>query len=777
MTIKTRTEFKYVGTRPIRPDGLDKVTGRAKYGADLNIPGMVYGHIVRSPHAHAKIKSIDFAEALKLPGVLAVMSADDLPEPGDRKIGGGEVEMELKAFSPVVMARGKVLYHAQAVAAVAATSASLAEEAAKLVKVEYEVLPHVLDMHVAVRDDAPLLHEDLITQGVEPPPAKPSNIATQMEMAKGDINQGFAEADLVVERTYSVPMCHQGYIEPHACVAQVDENGKVDIWCCTQGAFMVRTLTSAITGIDIGKIKVTASEIGGGFGGKTTVYIEPVATVLAKKAGRPVKMVMSREDVFRATGPAAAAETRARIGVTKDGRITAIETDILMDCGAFSSHPVIAGVLFGTACYRSENIRSFGREVLTNKPRVYAYRAPGAPQPILAVECVVNEIAGKLGMDPIDFRLLNAVDEGDVPVLGIPYQSIGLKTMLEQARKHPNYQVPLQANQGRGVAVGFWINAGMQSSATINLAEDGGVNVLTGNPDIGGSRASMALMAAEVLGVPVETIRPAVVDTDSVGYCDVTGGSRTTLATGGAVIKAAEALVEKLRERAAALWDIGVDDVEWRDGKAVTTFGVGLEEVRDDDEMTNEHAIAGSRGKELTLRELAEKAGMTGGPLSATASLNAHNAAPTFALNICDAQVDRETGKVDIVRYTCIQDAGKAIHPAYVEGQMQGGAAQGIGWALNEEYIFNEQGALDNAGFLDYRVPVASDLPMIDTVIVEVPNPLHPFGVRGAGEAPICPPMPAVATAVNQAAGTLVCDLPLSPPKLLAAIDTEPAPA
>ena len=766
--MSVKRDFKYVGTRPIRPDGIERVTGRAQYGADLSMPGMIHGHIVRSPHAHARIRSIDFSEALKLPGVLATMSADDLPEPLDRIIPGGEVEMHLKDYSPVVMARGKVLHHAQAVAAVAATSPSIAEEAARRVKVEYEVLPVVLDMHEALREDAPLLHEDLITQGVNPPPSRPSNVAMQLEFVKGDVAKGFAEADLVVERTYAVPMCHQAYIEPHACVARVDENDMVEIWCCTQGAFMVRTLTAAITGIELGNIKVTASEIGGGFGGKTTIYIEPVATVLAKKTGRPVKIVMSREDVFRATGPAAAAETRVKMGVTKDGRITAFETELLMDCGAFSSHPVLAGTLFSTACYRSENIRTFGREVVTNKPRVYGYRAPGAPQPNLAVECVVSEVAEKLGIDPIDFRLMNAVDEGDVTVFGMPFMTIGLKATLEEARKHPHYGSALEPGRGRGVAAGFWINAGMQSSATVRLAEDGSVTVVTGNPDIGGSRASMALLAAEILGIPYETVRPVTAATDGVGYCDMTGGSRTTLATGGAVIMAAEALVAELKKRAAALWNVEPENVEWRDGKAVLAAGVGIEDLI---ETSASGTDAAAVAKQFTLAELAAKAGVTGGPLTASASHTAHNAQPAFAVNICDAEVDRDTGKVTLTRFTCIQDAGKAVHPAYVEGQMQGGAVQGIGWALNEEYLFRDDGSLDNAGFLDYRIPVASDLPMIDTVIVEVPNPLHPFGVRGVGEVPLCPPMPAVATAVFQAAGVRVFDLPLTPPKLLAAID------
>ncbi len=765
MTSDVRTEFKYVGSRPIRPDGFDKVTGRAKYGADLNLQGQLYGHIVRSPHAHAIIRSIDFSEALALPGVQAVMSADDLPEPGDRLLPGAEIEMRLKDISPVIMARGKVLYHGQAVAAVAATSASVAAEAARRVRVEYEVLPHVLDIHAAAAEDAPLLHEDLITQGVDPAPERPSNVSVQIELAKGDVEAALAEADVVVERSYTVPMAHQAYIEPHACVARADENGKVEIWCTTQGPFMVRNIVAEVTGIELGRIKVTASEIGGGFGGKTTVYLEPVAAVLACKAGRPVKLVMSREDVFRATGPVSTAETRVRLGAKRDGTITAIETDVLMDSGAFSASPLLPAVMFGAACYRCDNMRSFGREVLTNKARVWAYRAPGAPQTITPVECAVNEAADLLGMDPIDFRLQNAVDEGDVPIFGIPFQAIGLKECLRRAREHPHYRAPLAANQGRGVAAAYWINAGQQSSATINVASDGSVNVLTGNPDIGGSRASMALMAAEVLGIPVERVHPSVVDTDSVGYCDSTGGSRTTLATGGAVIKAAEHLVEELRRRAAARWQLDLEDVHWIDGKAVATNAMGIDDVAEHRALDTEGA------KVMSLAQLAAEAGATGGPLCAVASLHAHNAAPSFAVNICDVEVDRETGKVDVLRYTCLQDAGKAIHPAYVEGQMQGGAVQGIGWALNEEYLYNDDGVLENAGFLDYRIPVASDLPMIDTVIVEVPNPLHPFGVRGVGEVPICPPMPAVATAVNRAAGTALYHLPLSPPKLLAAIE------
>ena len=294
-------EFKIIGSRPVRPDGLDKVTGRARYGADLSMQDQLYGYVVRSPHAHAFITSIDCSKALAMEGVLAVMTGEDLVEPGNQMLGSGEGAMALKDVVPMVMSQGKVLFHAQAVAAGAATSPALAAEAAQAVEVVYDVLPVVTDVHKALAADAPILHDDRFPDGY---PEEPTKLATRISLTVGDPDAAFEKAEVVIEQTYSVPMCHQGYIEPHACVARADAAGRVELWCCTQGHFTVRHYTSAVTGIDLGKIKVTASEIGGGFGGKTTVYLEPLAVTLAQKSGRPVKMVMDRGDVFRATGPA-----------------------------------------------------------------------------------------------------------------------------------------------------------------------------------------------------------------------------------------------------------------------------------------------------------------------------------------------------------------------------------------------------------------------------------------------------------------------------------------
>ena len=736
-------EFKIIGSRPVRPDGLDKVTGRARYGADLNMQGQIYGHVVRSPHAHAVIQSIDCSKAAAMEGVLAVMTGDDLVKPGNEMLGSGEGAMALKDLVPMLMSQGAVLFHSQAVAAVAATSPELAAEAARAVEVTYEVLPAVTDMHKALAPDAPILHHDRFPDDY---PEEPTNLATHISLTVGEPDAAFEKADVIVEQTYSVPMCHQGYIEPHACVARVDARGRVDLWCSTQGHFAARHYTSAATGIDLGKITVTASEIGGGFGGKTTVYLEPLAVVLAQKAGRPVKMVMDRGDVFRATGGAPGAETRVKLGATREGKLVAADVDCLMDSGAYNGGPAAFPVYMATACYKLSDARSTGRSVYTNKPKIHAYRAPSMPQVTLGFELAITELAAELGIDPIEFRLMNAVEEGDVNMMGAPYNRIGLRECLEVARNHEHYKSAVAEGAGRGVAMGYWINAGMQSSATLNVIADGHVSILTGSPDIGGSRASMALMASEVLGIPFEQINPQVAATDSVGHTDVTGGSRTTVATGQAVIQAAEHCVAEMCRRAAVEWEVEPGVVAWSQGAA--HYG----------------------DQTLTFEELALRAGTMGGPLTFSSSLNSTSAAPAFGVHICDAEVDKETGRTTITRYTAIQDAGKAIHPDYVEGQMQGGAVQGIGWALNEEYLYNDEGALENPGFLDYRIPVASDLPFIDTVIVEVPNPLHPFGVKGVGEVPIVPPMPAIAEAVYQSTGVRFRDLPLNPPTIVAGL-------
>ncbi|HXX47129.1 MAG TPA: xanthine dehydrogenase family protein molybdopterin-binding subunit [Myxococcota bacterium] len=746
-------KFRQVGTRPIRHDGLDKVTGRAQFGADFSLPGMLWGKVLRSPHAHARIRRIDVSAALALPGVHAVISGRDFPEVAAESAAGGEGATDFRDLALNVMARDKALYNGHAVAAVAATSARIAEEACRRIAVDYEVLTPVLSLDQALAKDAPILHEGMRASGDEPLPEGPTNLASRREMGRGDVAAGFAAADAVAEREFRTPMVHQGYIEPHAVLARTGEDGRSLVYCCTQGPFMVRAYSAKVLGVATDTIKVVPTEIGGGFGGKTTVYLEPLAILLSRKAGRPVKMVMTREEVFRATGPTSGTHIRVKMGAKRDGTLTAAEAVLVYEAGAFKGSPVGAAMMTVFAPYKLANVRIEGWDVVVNKPKVAAYRAPGAPMAALATEAVMDELARKLGQDPIDFRLVNAAHEGVQATYGPKYRAIGFVESLKAAKAHPHYRAPLGPNQGRGVACGFWFNAGLSSSANVSINEDGSAVVMSGCPDIGGSRASLALMAAEELGIPVEQVRPVVVDTESIGYNDLTGGSRVTFATGMAVIEAARDVVNQLRARAAKTWEVELDAVAWSDGRAVPVNG------------------AEGKHEPLSLRQLAARSAATGGPIAGRASLTARGAGPGFATHVCDVEVDRETGAVKVLRYTAVQDAGRAIHPSYVEGQMQGGVAQGIGWALNEEYVFDSKGAMENAGFLDYRVPVASDLPMIDTVIVEVPNPTHPYGVRGVGETPIVPPLAAVANAVQRAAGVEICELPISPPKLLELIE------
>ncbi len=746
-------EYKWIGTRPLRPDGVDKVTGRAKFGADTALPNMLVGAVLRSPHAHAKIKSIDISKAEALPGVKAVVSRDDFQDMPSEMVPAGEMMVNYRDMVRNVMAREKVLYDGHAVAAVAATSASVARRALKLIEVDYEVLPHVIDVMAAMKPDAPLLHDDIFTEGVEPVPDKASNVAKRIEIGFGDMAAGFEAAAEVIEREFDTQPVHQGYIEPHACLADVSEDGQAELFCSTQGQYLVRAHCARLLGMDVSRLRVTASEIGGGFGGKTVVYIEPVALALSRKACRPVKLVMSRDEVFRASGPTSGAHVRIKLGAAKDGTITAAEAELFYQAGAFPGSSVQPAAMCAFAPYALEAVNVVGWDVVSNRPKISAYRAPGAPISVYAVECVLDEMAARLGLDPVDFRLKNAAKEGTKAAYGPKFGPIGMIESLEAAKAHAHYQAPLGPNQGRGVASGFWFNIGGETCVSLNLNEDGTLNLLVGTPDIGGSRASMAMMAAEELGVDMADIQTMIGDTGSLGFNFLSAGSRTTFSTGMATVEAARTVIEELRRRAAKIWEIDVDAVVWEQGSAKP---------------------AGSNAGEfepLSIAELAKQAGATGGPIAGHAEINAQGAGPSLGTQIVDVEVDPETGGITVLRHTVIQDAGKAIHPAYVEGQYQGGAAQCIGWALNEEYVYGEDGRLQNPGFLDYRIPVASDLPMIDTVIIEVPNPSHPYGVRGVGETPIIPGIAAVANAVSGALGIRLSQIPMSPPRVLKAIE------
>jgi CO/xanthine dehydrogenase Mo-binding subunit len=705
---------------------------------------MLVGKILRSPHPHARIRSIDISAAEKLPGVKAVVTRADFPE---IKAGTPDGDMTRNA-----MAREKALYDGHPVAAVAATSESIAKAALKLIKVEYEILPHVIDPVEAMKPTAPILHEHVRTKGVKGAD-QPTNVIERLDLAMGDADAGFKEADVIVEHEYDTKPMHQGYIEPQGCVATCTEDGQIELWCCTQAPWVFRDRLSNILKIEAAKIRVQQSEMGGGFGGKTGFYGEPVAIQLARKAKRPVKIALTRNEVFRATGPVSGTKSRIKMGAKKDGTITAAEAELAFQTGAFTGSMFINAPQAMFTRYNLKNVKTVSYEVVSNRPKVNSFRAPCVPQVVFGVEGVIDELARKIGMDPIDFRLKNAATEGYKTIYGDVFGPIGFVETLNAAKACEHYNSPVPKGQGRGIASGFWFNRGGETTGTLNIAIDGSVTLILGTSDVAGSRISISMMAAEELGIPVDKVRAIMADTHSLGFNRVTAGSRTTFSTGMVIVDSARKAIAELCKRAAGLWGVPDDAVTFEDGHCKPAgANVGTFEP-------------------LSIAQIAAKTMATHGAIAGHSEMNVTGAGPGFGLHIVDVEVDKETGRADIKRYTVVEDAGKAIHPLQVEGQYQGGAVQGIGWALNEEYYYGEDGRLQNPSFLDYRMPVASDVPMIGTEIVEVPNPRHPYGLRGVGEVPVVPTMAAIANAIGQCIGIRPSSLPMSPPKLLKLIE------
>ncbi len=747
--VLSEVEYNIVGKRPVRPDGVDKVTGRAQYGADVKLTGLLAGKVLRSPHPHARIRSIDTSKAEALPGVKAVITAADLPFASLTMDELGGDYGRLKFASDHMMASDKALFKGHPVAAVAAVNAHVAESALALIEVDYEVLAAVVDVRQAMSDGAPILHEDLRTSAMGELGDRPTNVASHLTYEKGDIEKGFAAADVVIEREYNTASVHQGYIEPHNSTAFWNTDGQLNVWTSTQGAFAVRAAVADVLRLPVSRVKVTPMEIGGGFGGKIVAYLDAITAVLSRKAGAPVKQAMTRAEVFEASGPAPGSWMKVKLGARSDGQLTSMQLEVAMDAGAYPGSPVMQAISCAFACYEFENGRIDGYDVVVNKPKTAAYRAPGSPQAAFGVETAIDELCQQIGIDPIEFRLLNAAREGTRRIEGPVARRIGLVECLEAARNHDHYRTPVDGeNRGRGIAAGFWMNRGFQSSCVITVNFDGTVSLIMGSVDIGGTRASIAQQTAETLGIAYEDVKPTVVDTDSIGYTMVTGGSRTSFATGIAAIEAAESVKAQLVARAATIWDTSGDDVEYVDGEV---------RHKSDPELR------------LGFKDLARQLATTGGTVAGQSNVDPAGEGNSYAVHIADVEVDPDTGKTAVTRYTAIQDAGKAVHPSYVEGQIQGGVVQGIGWALNEEYFFDNSGRMSNPTFLDYRMPTSLDLPMIDTVIVEVANPGHPFGVRGVGEVPIVPPMAAVANGIHQATGLRLRSLPMSPGKILEA--------
>ncbi|MBI3973692.1 MAG: xanthine dehydrogenase family protein molybdopterin-binding subunit [Chloroflexi bacterium] len=747
-----------IGQRVPKFEGIEKVTGKAQYGADVSRSGMLWGKLLLSPHAHARIKHIDTTKARAMPGVFAVLTGEDLP----RLVGEisntppAPEEFDVPSRAKQALAWEKVVFFGQPVAAVAALTPSLAEEAVAAIEVEYEPLKPVVDVLEAMKPDAPLVWETVFTETFAGKSQTPSNVAKLTELSRGDVEKGFAEADVVAEASFRTEMVHQGYIEPQATLAEYGPDGRFTVWTSTQGQFGVRGGVSGFLKIPARRVRVFGMEIGGGFGAKGAQTLEPICVLLAYAAGRPVKMQLSRSEVLRSTHPAPGTAMHVTIGARRDGTITAAKARYIWDVGAYPGGNSVGGINIGFGPWKVPNFHFEAYDVLTNRPSTRAYRAPNGPQGAFAVESVLNMLAEKLGMDPLELRLKNAVVEGDRNPSEVPYPKIGFVQTLEALRRHPAWTEPVPPAsrpgwvRGRGIACGTWGGGVGTSTAHVNISEDGSASVVTGAVDLAGTRTTMAQIAAEELQIPYERITVVQPDTDSAPFNNPTGGSRITFSLGTAVHRAAVDARTKLKQRTAQQLKVPPDNVEYAQGK---------------------FWVRGNAEQSLTIQQVARASiGSGEGPVIGTGQVTHLLRAPAFAAQVVEVEVDRETGLTQVVKVTAAQDVGCAINPTACEGQIQGGVVQGIGWALTEAYVYDEEGRLRNPSLLDYRMPTALDAPNIECVLVEVPAADGPYGVRGTGEVPIVPAAPAIAAAVYDAIGARVTELPMTGDKVLAAI-------
>jgi xanthine dehydrogenase molybdenum-binding subunit len=741
-------EYSVVGKRLPRVDAFSKVTGGAIFSGDVTLPNMLYGKILRCPYAHAAIKKLDVTKARALDGVKAVITAEDVP--------GYKHKSPLLLLELPRLAKDRVVYSEQPVAVVAATTVKIAEAALKLIETEYEELPPVLDVLDALKPETPLIHNDLFTNLMTFPvpqkSEKPSNIAYRFSINKGDVETAFKEADVVIENTYRTRPIHHGYIEPLSAVASVDTGGKVTIWMQSQGIFLAQECLCEWLGLPAEKIKVMPVEIGGAFGGKTFLPVGPLVALLAIKTGRPVRMEMTRDEVLKDCRPAPGAVITIKTGAKKDGQIIAVAAKFIYDSGAYpemSNSMFISINAFGQ--YKIPNLRIESMDVITNKVPATYYRAPAMPQASFAIESNMDLIARALGIDPLQLRIQNINSEGDRVPIGEVLQRVGFKETLQRMADYLNQKGKIEGkNRGRGVACGYWGGASGGYGAYVRLNVDGSVSFISGVTDISGARTSVAQIIAEEFGLPLSKVSVVVEDTDAAPWANVSVGSATVYSLSTAAYRACQDAKVQLINLAAGKLKVEPAQVEFVQGKF---------QLKNDPQ------------KQVTLADIA--AGTVGfrgtGPVIGKGTSGVLRPAPTMSVHAADVEVDEETGKVKIVSYAVAQDVGKAINPLSIEGQIQGAVTQGVGWALMEGHIY-EKGVLQNTTFLDYRIPTATDIPMIDTMIVEVPSSTGVYGLRHAGEPPMIPALAAIANAVHSATGVRFKELPMNPETVLKGI-------
>jgi CO/xanthine dehydrogenase Mo-binding subunit len=748
--------FSAIGQSLPRIDGEEKVTGRAQFAADYDVRGLLHARLFLSPHAHAAIKRLPVAAARATPGVVAVFTAEDLPF--------GEEAPNVRGRC--LLARGEARFVGEPVAVVVAGSEAAAADGLERLAwgAQFEPLPALVDPLAAADPAAPLVQPGLAGKSgeaslhaalkvdEEAADQRPSNIAGRVQFRRGDIERGLREADLVIGRTFRTSVIHQAYIEPHATVADYDPTARrLTIWTATQGLFYARENVAQVLGLPESSVRIVPMPVGGGFGAKI-LLLEPIAGALAMVLRRPVRVVLTRSDEFRTATPAPQSTLEVRLGAKHDGRLVAIQARLLFDAGALPGAPVNIAALMLGGNYQAPHLDIQGSEVLTHKAPVGAYRAPGAPQAAFALESVIDDLARSLGHDPIEFRLRNASQGGDPMPNGEPWPRIGLRESLQAVQQDPVWRGRERDGRGVGVAAGGWLGGIEPASACIRMNTDGTAQVIVGSVDISGTATALAQVAAEMLGVSVSRVSVVGADSDNAPAAGMSGGSKIIYTMGSAVLKAAEDARRQVLALAATRLEAAEADLEIHDG-VVQVRGVPSRTI----------AVA-------DLVKLTSGFGASHPPIFGVASEALVQRAPAFGAHVARVRVDGDSGRVRVVDYAVAQDVGRAINPAAVRGQIHGGIAQGIGWALLERMIYDENGSLATGTFLDYALPRASDVPSIQVALVEVPAEHGPFGAKGVGEPPVVPVAAAIANAIADVSGARVETLPIVPEAVVSAL-------
>lgn len=749
--------FRIIGRRTRRSDAPERLAGQTRFTDDLAFPGLLHTRLVRSPYASARILRIDREAALRMQGVRAVLSAADLPV--------ADLAQAVESRR-VLLAHERVVYAGQPVAVVVAESDIAAEDGAQAVEVEYEPLQAVTNPIAAMAADAPVVRErrerddaELAMHGAAPStteeaqsPSSP-NVVTQTRQQYGNVDQGFAEADVVVEREYRTQWIHQGYIEPQTCIATVDPLGNVVVYACTQALFHVRREVAQTLGLPDRQVRVHPMPVGGGFGGKFGL-IETQVAAIAMALRQPVKLTYHRMDEMVAACPAPGAVIRVKVGARADGTLTTVKAHLLYDAGSNPGAPVgISGMLLGSF-YRWEHLLIEGVEVLTHKAGPGAYRGPGAPQAAFAIESAVDEMARTLGMDPFELRQRNAATTGDRRADGTPWPPMGLRQCLERAEAvYREEQASRGPNEGVGIALGGWFGGVEPAAAACRLDTDGTLQISLGSVDLTGTNTTFQMIAAETFGLSdASQVRVTSVDTDAAPYAGATGGSKITYTVGVAVERAARDAREQVLRIAAAELETSVEDLEIVEGR-VQVRGVPV--------------------RSKTLREINALSASFGAryePVYGRGQWATVERSPGTTVHVARVHVDPETGRVTPVRHVVVQDVGRAINPAAVEGQIHGGAAQAVGWGLYERLVFADDGTPLTGSFADYTLPNALQIPPLEVLQVEIPSRRGPYGAKGVGEPPVIPGAAAVANAVCDAVGVRLTELPLLSERVRTAI-------